>query len=187
VTSFTLRNLFQPHSEQLTERLQQLWQHSCRVGAISSVLAPLTQGVDPDRALLAGLVHDIGELPVIEYLDRVSGPVVTELEQAIPRLRGPLGSFILKSWRFDADLSEVPRQIERWERPVSGRVDYIDVTQVAHAHARFGSREAYTGPAMPELPAFRKMCLNQLGPGFSLEVLERSQQEINEVIRILQA
>lgn len=187
VVSFTLRNLFQPESRQLAERLQQVWRHSCRVGAISSVLARLIQGVDPDRALLAGLVHDIGELPVLEYMSHASPAVAAELESAIPRLRGPLGSFILKTWEFEDDLTAVPRLIEVWERPLDGPIDYVDVTQVAHVHALFGSHESYQGPPLPELAAFNKMSLSQLGPASSMEVLEQSQQEINEVMRILQA
>ncbi|WJW75247.1 HDOD domain-containing protein [Thiohalobacter sp. IOR34] len=186
VMSFTLRNLFQPRQQRLVERLQASWRHSCRVAAISSVLARLTPGIDPDRALLAGLVHDIGELPILRYLEAHEAAADMPLEDILRRLRGPLGSFVLQTWRFDSDMVAVPKRAEDWRRAAEGPVDYADIVQVAHVHSLFGSHQAASLPPLPELPAFRKLPISRLGPDVSLELLEQSQREINEVIGILQ-
>ncbi|MFN2309593.1 MAG: HDOD domain-containing protein [Gammaproteobacteria bacterium] len=187
VVGFTLRNLFRTRTPLLSERLQQTWEHSCRVAAISSVLARLTPGLDPDRALLAGLVHDIGVLPLLQYIETLGLDMdAARLDGLIVRVRGALGVFVLKTWQFEADLAEIPLQAEAWTRDSGARVDYVDVVQVAHAHSQFG-QGGHAGPPLPELRAFQKLTLSALGPGGSLELLEQSRQEIQTVLRILQA
>lgn len=186
VVSFTLRNLFQARTPLLRECLQHTWQHSCRVAAISSVLARLTPGLDPDRALLAGLVHDIGVLPLLQYIETLQLPMEpARLDALTGRLRVTLGSFVLKTWQFEQDLSNIPAQAEDWGRDSGTRVDYGDIVQVAHVHSQFG-HGGYAGPPLPELKAFQKLTISRLGPGCSLELLEQSQHEINAVLNILQ-
>lgn len=187
VIAFTLRNLFQARMPLLRERLQQTWQHSCRVAAISSVLARLSPGLDPDRALLAGLVHDIGVLPLLQYIEMLSIEAdVARLDSLTGRLRAPLGGFVLKTWQFEGDLADIPAQAEAWDRASGERIDYADIVQVAHVHSQFG-QGGYAGPPLPELRAFRKLTLSKLGPGGSLELLEQSRQEIQQVMGILLA
>ena len=186
VVSFTLRNVFQAGTPALRERLQKIWQHSCRVAAISSVLARLTPGLDPDRALLAGLVHDIGILPLLHYLETMQMPLEpARLDSMIGRLRGALGTFVLKTWQFEDDIAGIPAQAEAWDRSGAEAIDYVDIVQVAHVHSQFG-QGGYSGPPLTELKAFQKLSISRLGPGFSIELLSQSQQEINEVLSILQ-
>ena len=64
-------------------------------------------------------------------------------------------------------------------------IDYVDIVQVAHVHSQFG-QGGYSGPPLTELKAFQKLSISRLGPGFSIELLSQSQQEINEVLNILQ-
>lgn len=186
VVSFTVRNLFQARTPALRERLQKTWQHSCRVAAISSVLARLTPGLDPDRALLAGLVHDIGVLPLLQYIETMQIQLEPgRLETMIARLRAALGTFVLKTWQFEQDIANIPAQAEDWERVTGAAVDHGDIVQVAHVHSQFG-HGGHAGPPLTELKAFQKLSISKLGPGYSLELLAQSQQEINEVLSILQ-
>lgn len=189
VTAFTLHNMFEARTPLLRARLQETWQHSCRVAAISSVLARITQGLDPDRALLAGLIHDIGVLPLLRYIEAEgwSGNDLDalRLDTLITRLRAALGCFVLKTWQFEPELAAIPAQAEDVSRDSGPCADYGDIVLVAHVHSQFG-QGGYAGPPLPELKAFRKLSISRLGPGCSLELLNQSQQEIGEVLHILQ-
>ncbi|HHC72553.1 MAG TPA: HDOD domain-containing protein [Thiotrichales bacterium] len=185
VMGFTLRNLFQPRQHRLAERLRESWRHSCRVAAISSVLARLTPGVDTGRALLAGLIHDIGELPILLYLEKRGSVEGIPLERILRQLRAPLGSLVLQAWQFDRELVEVPRRVEEWGEAAEGPIGCLDIVQVAHVHSLFGTGGVSRPPPLYELPAFRRLPISRLGPDASLELLEQSQQEIDEVLDIL--
>src|SRR5690606_25533821 len=60
VISFTLRDLFQAPTPLLKKLMAEAWQHSSDVAAISMVLAQHTKLFNPEEAMLAGLVSNIG-------------------------------------------------------------------------------------------------------------------------------
>ena len=50
-----------------------LWAHSIEVAATSQVLARSVTHLDPEEALLAGLLHDIGALPILSRAGAIAG------------------------------------------------------------------------------------------------------------------
>jgi hypothetical protein len=65
VMAFAMRALFRCEAPHMQARMQALWEHSAEVAAISYVLARDLKIADPAEAQLAGLVHDIGGMPVL--------------------------------------------------------------------------------------------------------------------------
>ncbi len=188
VTCLVMHNVFNIKSKLLHQRLRNLWRHSCQVAAISFVLAQLHKGrLEPEKALLAGLVHDIGVLPVLHYA--VDYPELlaneSELDEIISTLRGTLGHKILEKWNFNPDLIGVPEGAEEWLRDSAGPVDYVDLVIVAQVHSYFGGRQGGQIPPLVELPAFNKMTIAQLGPDASVELLHGAQEEIRKMMDIL--
>lgn len=184
---YALKQGFQPKSAMLAQRMEQVWSHSRRVAAISSVLARNSRGMDPNRAMLAGLIHDIGILPILQRVDQQADIAKdrVRLDHIIERLRAPLGTFVLKQWNFDAELTKIPGAAEDWLRDPGAKLDYADLVLIAHVHSGFGDGHAYDGPPLPELPAFRKMWLHDQGPEASLQLLEDAQMEIDSVVALL--
>lgn len=187
VTSFALRQLFQAKSPLLHRHIQALWAHSALVGALSFVLARITPGFDPDRGMLAGLVHDIGEVPMLAYADINSAIAADfpEFERAVGRLRGMVGAIVLEKWRFDPELVKVAAESEEWFRDPQPRADYCDLVLVAQLHAHIGAPRTPSLPRIDEIPAFKKLALGQLTPRLSLHVLEQARGEVAAIYRIL--
>ncbi|GMR07845.1 MAG: HDOD domain-containing protein [Gammaproteobacteria bacterium] len=189
VTSFVMRNLFCSNHSILQKLMTSSWEDSTQVAAISFVLADITIGLLPDRAMLAGLLHNIGVLPVVRYAEAY--PELIEkpglLAQVSSKAQGRLGTFILKHWDFDRDLAEIPRHSEDWLRDTSPVADYADVVMIARIHNTFGKQDNYTGPPLTELPAFRKLPLGKLGPSGSIEVLNQAQKDIDRVLKMLKS
>ena len=189
VTCLAMQNVFADVSKKIQQQVRQVWDHSCMVAAFSYVIARVTPGLSEDKAMLAGLIHDIGVLPVLYYASDfpqlLKQPEM--LQEVINRMRGTLGKAILKKWKFDEDLVAVPENAENWLRQHENRFDYSDVVILAQLHSFFGKPAAKNLPALPEVPAFQRHGLYQLGPDASLELIDEAQQEIASIVHMLNA
>jgi HD-like signal output (HDOD) protein len=54
------------------ERARQIWRHSIDTAAVAYVLADTMSDIDPDEALFAGLVHDIGKFYLLSRVARIA-------------------------------------------------------------------------------------------------------------------
>jgi len=187
VTCLVLNNVFNTDNKILRSKVQKLWQHSCHVAAIASTIAKVTPNLHEDTALLAGLLHDIGVLPILHYA--ADFPEVFESEEklnsVIKVLRAVLGKQILQEWNFDRALSDVSAESEHWLRETNEAADYVDVVIVAQIHSYFGTGNTDNLPPLLSTPAFRKLGLSKLGPDASLEVLFEAEQGIRNIMTML--
>lgn len=70
VMSFAMSQLFKSGSSQLNQRMHQLYDRSVDVAAIAFALSRLSGKLNPDHVLLAGLLHDIGEVPILAHIEK---------------------------------------------------------------------------------------------------------------------
>lgn len=188
VYSFALKQLFRSTLPALRQRMILLWQHTTSVAAISAVLAKLTPGFEVDRGLLAGLIHDIGILPIMAYAERypqlVSDAAV--FDNIVARLRGQIGALVLRRWEFDDELINVALDAENWDRMGNpDKADYADLVIIAQMHSYIGTSRMAKLPAIDQVPAFNKLVLGKLSPRMSVQILEDAREDIAEVERLL--
>ena len=183
VYSCLLRNVFKSDSSRLKQRMLELWQHSTHVAALSYVLARETPGVDPERALLAGLIHDIGSVAVISGIRHF--PVLAErdavLDYCIESLRVEVGIAILRRWKLADEFEEVVRDAENWVRTGSAIPEDSDVVILAQMHALIGSPAKVRVPRIDTIPAFSKLVQGELSPRHSLTMLEEAEADVREI------
>lgn len=187
VMSFAIQDLFKTTSALLNRRMKKLWSHSTRVAAISHVLARKLGKFDPELALLAGLLHDIGILSVLYYaLDFPEAQNNKNvLDTVIKNVRGQIGTMILRKWEFPESLQDVPADAENWMRSTDFAADYSDIVIIAQLHSFIGTPEMKELPAIDSVPAFKRLKLSQLTPTMSLKILDEAKQEIDEVRALL--
>jgi HD-like signal output (HDOD) protein len=65
------QNMMKAKTRDLENYFKQCWQQSNHVAAISYVLAQQRSAIGPEQALLAGMVHNIGALPLVLRLNRI--------------------------------------------------------------------------------------------------------------------
>ena len=187
VYSCIIKDLFRTESSMLKNSMKALWNHSCRVAAISSVLARYTPGLDPDRALLAGLVHDIGIIPLLQTArthPRLAQSA-TVLEHLIDELKAEVGRLTLQAWHFDDELSGLAAHAEDWFRLGTAAPDYLDVVLVAQLHAFAGQPGGRQLPRIDQIPPFHRLALGKLTPRHSIAILDKAAREIDEVEQLL--
>ena len=185
--SFLLRHAFHTQSGALRRRAQAVWLRSCHVAAVSFTLARQLPVLEPDRAMLAGLVHLIGALPVLGLANRQPSLFSdrTLLDRAVTALRKPLGRLVLQRWSFDDDLLDALEAAGNWHRVGSALPDYADVVLLAQLHADMGRPVGIRRPPLTQVPAFQKLDLGKLTPSKSIRALEEAEQEIVELRRLL--
>ncbi len=188
VTSFSMKELFKTRNRALKKKMQAIWNHSREVAALSFVLAKITPGFNPEHALLAGLLHDIGAIPIITFADK-HPEIINDDKQfdlLIDTLKGELGAAILSKWQFTEDLITTAREAQNWLRQPGEKPDYCDIIIVAQLHALSG-RSSTTGelPRLNEVPAFTKLALGQLTPELSVKVLEQAKEQVEETMNLL--
>jgi putative nucleotidyltransferase with HDIG domain len=111
--ALSLRPLF------ASARLTNLWKHSIRMAQFAEGLARSTGFMDPEEALLLGLVHDIGRIALQNHhreglatygrlADRGCPAIYVE-RLLFGRDHAGIGSAVLHSWQFPDDLVEAVR------------------------------------------------------------------------------
>jgi putative nucleotidyltransferase with HDIG domain len=185
VTSLILKQLFQSKSAALRQRMQVLWEHSTQVAAISHILARKFTRLQPDEAMLAGLIHDIGVLPILQKAESHPELLADEaqLNDIIDKLHPSIGRLILEAWKFPPELVAVAAEHENLTR-ISDQVDYTDVVTVANLHGHLGSRHRHAKVKFADVPAFTKLGLT---PESSISAMEEAAAEMKDVKTMLAA
>ncbi|MCH9674218.1 MAG: HDOD domain-containing protein [Gammaproteobacteria bacterium] len=187
ITGLLLRNLFDSKIPAISQRLKAVWAHSTHVAAIAFQLAKMSPAFNPDRALLAGLVHDIGTLPVLKKIEADWELVrsADELERLIGQLRGEVGALVLRHWDFSEDIVKTALEAEDWHRDHEGPADYCDLIIVAQLFSYMGTPQFSKLPTVGTLSAFKRLNLENVDPEQTLGALDRARTSIDELRRIL--
>jgi len=181
VTALVMEQLYQAKGTQHTkQRLKALWTHSAKVATLSYVIARRFTKLQPDQALLGGLIHDIGVLPILRraeaYPQLVNDPEA--LEEVIKHLHTIIGPVIMDAWNFSPELVTVASQHEDAWRSGGADVTYVDVVIVANLHSYLGTKHHLTQTDWSKIPAFAKLGLT---PEESVSTLEAAREELQEL------
>ncbi|VAW75954.1 Predicted signal transduction protein [hydrothermal vent metagenome] len=180
VTSQVMKQMFQATHDAVDKHLRAVWEHSVQVAAISRVLAGQCAGISPDQAMLAGLLHDVGTLPILYRAEERSELLETPglLDHLISTLHTRVGSAILRHWEFPVALVEVAEQHEDLTRSHEGGPDLVDVVQVANLQSHMGTGHILANVDWTQVAAF-----HQLGMDHDVDEIELTDrvEEIEEV------
>jgi HD-like signal output (HDOD) protein len=186
VISFAMRDLFRLNDPELKRRVQETWRHSTEVGAICMVLARHATALEPEQALLAGLLHAIGVVPILSHVqaDASLRADPRALDQALMELRGEVGAMILQRWGFPAATIQAARKAGEWHYDSGAQTDYADLVIIARLHSYMKAGKGADYPPMEQLPAFAKLT-PALTPQDSLRIIDQAKGEMTEIIRLL--
>jgi HD-like signal output (HDOD) protein len=138
---------------------------------------------------LAGLVHNIGALPIITYAESLSESAYTELEldETLSVLQAMVGVIILKKWNFPENLLQIPAQTDNWYYDDQHNLQLSDIVLLARFHAQLGGTQKQKLPPLNTLPAYIKLGDKSLTPDMSLQALQDAKQQIAEALSFFRA
>lgn len=189
VVSFAIKDLFSSASPELQGYMHKAWRHSVEVAAISFVIARMVKDrhMSPEEAMLAGLVHDIGVIAILAYvdtlpdIDKSSGQVNTIIEN----LRADVGEMILRQWNFPEEIILAAKSATDWQRSHPFKADLCDIVQIAKLHSYIRNKVHLPIDRIDEVPAFDKLPLGELTPQLTIHILDEAREQIAAIKQVL--
>ena len=160
-TGLAMEQMFQATSDVVDRKMREVWNKSTEIAGICHVLCRHYTRLMPDQATLAGLVHQIGVLPILTYAEEHNELLADSisLNHVIEQIHPIIGDKILRTWEFPEPIAVVPSQYLDFSRD-SAKVDYVDIVQVATLQSYLGSTHPYTQMDWSKIPAFAKLGLD---------------------------
>jgi HD-like signal output (HDOD) protein len=167
----------------LAPYLNDLWERSTYVAAYAYVLARTCTRVNPDEAMLTGMMHGIGKLYI---LTRATGhPDLFASEGALNDIINDwypsIGKAILENWKFSETMARAVGQ-EDFSRAELEAPDLTDVVGVAILMVSYGTNIAGLEEMLQELPAAKRLGMNQTK---TLSVMQDSAAEVTALSQAL--
>ena len=177
--SMNMRNLYEAATSQFRKRMREIWQESVQISAASYLIANRCTPLDPDRALLAGLIHNIGAIPLVGYatvhFDDLS---IDELNAALEHLAPTAGVLVMQAWGMDPELIAVVEHHGEWKRHHDGPTDLCDVVNLAALLTHEGEEDL---PMLEATTAFQRIVNDNPRAADQLDELARASEEIRAV------
>lgn len=186
ITSVALKSVFNAKSPLIRQKMAELWAHSSYVASISAVFAHKIPGFDPDRAMLAGLIHDIGIVPILTYADNHPDIMANpkDLVEAVRELRAGIGVQIIRRWDFPEDFGDVVINAENWFRNDNNPPGYADIVMISQLHSFIGKVDIKKIPKIDDLPAYKKLA-GHLNADDTINILDTAKDEIEHIRQML--
>ncbi len=191
VLTFALQQVFRDLPDPVARHARQTWDHSARIAAICFVLARQTRLFDPQEALLAGLLHDIGVIPILHYV-AVSGDLAANprlFAQVVKKLGPEVGVHLLRVWGFPQAFQQCALEAEHWDRDTLADADYCDLLICAQLYETSMMEPQEDGPdiELVEAPAYRRLSKRH-GEELDIQtILQEARDEMEQFQALLAA
>ena len=160
-TGLAMEQMFQATSDVIDSKMRDVWNRSTEIAGICHVLCRHFTRLQPDQATLAGLVHQIGILPILTYAEASEALLKDSisLNHIIDRIHPVLGERILRAWDFPEQIATIPTNYLDFQRQ-SKTVDYIDIVQVATLQSYADSDHPLSQVDWTQVTAFAQLGLD---------------------------
>jgi HD-like signal output (HDOD) protein len=179
IISIAMKQIFQATSDSLDKQLRATWEEGVQIAAISRVLAQPLSHIDNDQAMLSGLIHNIGNLPVLMMADRY--PELLEdaehLSKMVTALGPTMGHQILEEWGFPESMVKVPANYQNLDYDGGSKADYVDIVLVALLQT-LPPEHPSTWVDWRKIPSFAKIGLE---PNVEVVNMDGAAEQLQEV------
>jgi len=170
VTSLVIaQNFMSAKMRGLEPYFNQVWHSSSNVAALSYVLANKKTSLEPEQALLAGMVHNIGILPIILRLNQISTLkhepklLIQIANRIMPKLYPIAGKLILQNWNFSAEISQTAFSHNKPQLNATAEIELHDIIFIANELNKLSSVTDIKNIPQPLLDSssFKKIWKNE--------------------------
>jgi len=186
--SLCVRQLFHAKSTLIKQLIRHLYEESIQVSALAYVItASRASHLDPEQALLAGLLHKLGIIPILKYIDENPGLIsnTQSLNKSLINLNVPISRIMFEHWNFGDDFLKVVESSDNWYRDTGQPVDYVDIVSAARLLFLQETSQLDDSIVIEQIPIVDKLdLLNVDERGF--DFYRQAKAEIDDMQQILQ-
>lgn len=186
VTCFSLKDLFRCEDTELRRRFAERTSEAVRIGACAAVIAERSLPAMRERALVAGLLCDVGAIPVLEYLARSGqGPHdLAAITRTTDQLAPMLGATICERWSLGDDMAGVVAQLRNWTYQADGPPDLAELVICARYHVLLSLKRMQELPKPGSVPALRVLG-EEISAQASMAVVREAKSRIELLLSLL--
>lgn len=165
--------------------IEGLWKRSLRVASLSYVIAKRFSRQNPETAMLAGLLHEIGKFYILMRSSKYTQLFTDEaaLWEIVDHWHAHIAAAILESWQLPDEIAFAVRDHREHQRTHVGPPDLTDVIMAADYLDMLLQKKQLQTPAWESPPtAIAYLGLTQQ---MSQTLMKETQQELDQLIRAL--
>lgn len=186
VTSHAITQMFIQPDKQLQQFYQHLQQQSIDISAHAYAIAKNYSRISPDSALLAGLIHNIGYLPLAGVINQlIPEQEDLNIDYIIDKLGDShinVGKSVLKSWAFPQEIIDAYCNYTNHNRTGSDDIDLTDILLVASLNIHRNTEHPCTLSDWSDYPALKKMGIDSNDKLEKLDELESDIEKVKEIL-----
>jgi HD-like signal output (HDOD) protein len=168
----------------LEKPLDDLWKTSAAVAAMSHAVARRFSRINPDTAMLAGLLHGIGKLYILTRSAKHPALFadVATYSQIVRDWHSPVAQALLENWDMAEEIVVAVSEYEDLDRQHSGPVDLTDVLTVGSLLVAFKEHPESLEINMHDVTACQRMKMDR---GAYENLIDESEHEIEALRQAL--
>lgn len=178
---FAFRDVFKNSSSDLVERLHAQVVQSQQVSAMAAAVAEIGDVADPGAAALAGLMHNVGVLPIFSYsMHNVAYAMNPRLvDRAIEKMSQKTGVLLAKKWRFSEGIIASIENAHDWSYEPDGQADLASIVLTAKYHFILGRSGIRVLPKPHEVASIAAATGGTFDEKLSLRILGRARERMS--------
>ncbi len=183
----SVNQLFHARSSFIKQQIEQIYDESMQVSSLAYVIARhQATHLDPEQALLGGLLHKLGVIPILKYIDEHPGLVsdIRSLSKSLTSLCVPVSRLMFEHWNFDAEFLDVVEFSDNWNRDTGKDADYVDIVIAAKILYSQSTDQLNEAILVDKLPVAEKLSLFEIDDD-GLYFYEQVRKETADMQRML--
>lgn len=184
-----LSKTFTASHDLVADKVSELWSQSLRIAAMASSLSHHYPLVDANRAMLGGLLYNVGAMLLLTKIDErvkaITHPGI--LDHMIERHAAQFGLKLLQHWEMDPDLQDVVGNRNHWQRDHSHAADLADLVLVARCCLSLPEGSAPDLRACQQLPCYKRLQQFVYRRRSLEELVAEADESVEETLELLAA
>ncbi len=183
ITSLAMKQIYQTTSDIMDFHLRSAWEHSVNIASFSRALSTMLPHLQAEQAMLAGLVHNIGSLPVIAMAENYQELIEDEvkLKQIIDSVSPIIGQSILNEWGFPESMCIIPKNYHNLKYDGGPQADYVDLVIVARLQ-NLPADHQHAQADWSQVPSFKKIGIEPEVEVINIEGMAEEVEGVQEIL-----